>query len=463
MENNRKNGKGTRNRQNRKDRSSRRSFLRGLAAVSVGAPFVLGADEPTAPAADAQRTPGEQTAGAARPLRGKAEHCILLWLGGGACHIDTWDPKRRGDAEKRIPGSYYDAVPTAIPGEQVCEHLGRSAAVLDRSVIVRSVFHDLIDEHAAAVYRMHTGRPTSGTVVYPSIGSVVAHELGAAGKGVPAYAIMGYPNLTRGPGFLGPRAGYIYLTDTRTGPAGLSRPHGVDDARQKRREKLLARLRQGFQSRHAGDEAIREYSTVGEEAFRLTGPEFMSAFQLDREPKGLRESYGSEFGQRCLLGRRLVERGVRFIEISHNLNFINGTGWDTHNRGQLKQHVLIEELDKAFSSLVLDLEEHRLLEKTLVVISTEFGRPPKFDGGGGRGHYSKAFSVVLAGGGLRSGRVVGRTDDLGEKIVEQPVPVPDLHATIYAALGIDPAKELYAGERPVPITDQGRPIPQLFG
>ena len=143
----------------------------------------------------------------------------------------------------------------------------------------------------------------------------------------------------------------------------------------------------------------------------------MDVFQLDAEPAELRESYGGEFGQRCLLSRRLIQSGVRFIEVSHNLNFINGTGWDTHNDGQLNQHLLIRELDSALSALVLDLEQHRLLDKTLIVVATEFGRPAQFDGGGGRGHHSKAFSIVLAGGGLHNGKTIGETDELGMHIV----------------------------------------------
>ena len=153
---------------------------------------------------------------------------------------------------------------------------------------------------------------------------------------------------------------------------------------------------------------------------------------------------------------------MRFIEVSHNLNFVNGTGWDTHNDGQLKQHLLIKEMDAALSSLVLDLERKKLLDKTLIVVSTEFGRPAKFDGGGGRGHHSKSFSVVLAGGGLKNGKPIGVTDELGMKIAKRGVSVPDLHATIHAALGINPKKELYAGDRPVPITDGGKPIGELF-
>ena len=188
----------------------------------------------------------------------------------------------------------------------------------------------------------------------------------------------------------------------------------------------------------------------------------MSVFDLEKEKSSLRESYGGEFGQRCLLARRLVQSGVRFVEVSHNLNFINGTGWDTHKEGQLNQHGLIRELDHALASLTLDLEAHNLLDRTLVIVGTEFGRPPQFDAWGGRGHQSKAFSYVLAGGGLKPGRAVGETDELGAKIVHTPVSVPDLFATVFSAMKIDPSKELYDGDRPVPISDGGTPIAQLF-
>ncbi len=189
----------------------------------------------------------------------------------------------------------------------------------------------------------------------------------------------------------------------------------------------------------------------------------MRNFQLADEPATLRKNYGGEFGQRCLLARRLVQSGVRFVEVSHNLNFINGTGWDTHNDGQLNQHVLIQELDAALAALITDLEEKQLLDKTLVVVATEFGRPAGFDGGGGRGHQGSTFSLVLAGGGLRHRGAYGTTDEMAKLPVENPVSIADFHATIHAALGIDPAHEIYAGSRPVPITDGGQPIAALFG
>ena len=393
--------------------------------------------------------------------KGKADHVIFIWLGGGACHVDTWDPKRMGDGRK-VAGSAYAAIPTAVPGVQVCEHLSQCAKVLDRFALLRTVHHDVIDEHAAATNRLHTGRPTSGTVIYPSIGSVVSHERGSAMEGVPAYVVMGYPNVTRGPGFLGARYGYVYLTDTEAGPSGLRRPDFVSEARQTQREALLANLRQGYLARLPGDKTVADYDAAIGEGFRLARGDFMKAFQLSAESDTLRAAYGSEFGQRCLLARRLVQTGVRFIEVSFNLNFINGTGWDTHNEGQRNQHLLIQDLDRALATLVLDLEKLRLLDRTLIVVATEFGRPPEFDNGGGRGHYAKAFSIALAGGGLRLGQAVGVTDELGKVILDQPISVPDLHATIHCALGIDPEKFLHDDDRPVPITDRGQPVRRLF-
>lgn len=405
---------------------------------------------------------GSDSAASAAPV-GKAEHCIMMWLGGGASHLDTWDQKRKGDAKAKKPGSYYDPLDTAIPGVQICEHLERCAPILDRFNPVRTVHHDVIDEHALATNMMHTGRVISETVVYPSVGSIIAHERGAAAEGVPAYVLVGYPNVTRGPGFLGAKANYVYLTDTSTGPAGLSRPASVTANRAERREKLLAALRADYRASNSDDLRINAYDETIEEALSLAGPRFGQVFELDREPADLRNAYGGEFGQRCLLARRLIEAGTRFVEVSHNLNFVNGTGWDTHNEGQLNQHLLIRELDHALSGLVLDLEEKKLLDKTLIVVASEFGRPADFDGGGGRGHHSKAFTVVLAGGGLQNGKIIGTTDELGMSIADRPVSVPDLHATMLATLGIDTTKELYAGDRPVPITDGGTPIAELFG
>lgn len=396
---------------------------------------------------------------------GKAEHVISIWLGGGMGQIDTFDPKAKGDPKSKKPGAYYDAIDTAVPGVQVCEHLSDIAPWMDRITAVRTVHHEVIDEHAAATNRMHTGRPVTNTIVYPSIGSIVAKERGAASDVAPPYVLIGYPNPTRGPGFLGAAHSYLYLTDTSKGPSGLSRPPEVTDQREARRSRMLSMVQSSSLSddgQSIANRKIREYEAAMSQSRKLSSPEFMTAFDLTKEGDSLRNRYGSEFGQRCLLGRRLIERGVRFVEVSHNLNFLNGSGWDVHNEGILQQHALVRELGQAMGALMSDLNEKRLLDKTLLVITTEFGRPPEFDSGGGRGHQGKAFTCVLAGGGLKHCGAYGETDELSKKIVSNPVSVPDFFATLCAAMQIDPSKNLYDGDRPVPITDGGAPIAKLF-
>jgi len=393
--------------------------------------------------------------------KGKAESCIFIWLGGGMAQIDTFDPKVKGNskANPKVAGSEYDSIETAVPGVKFCQHLGRTAKLAERLTAVRTVNHHIVDEHAFATNYVHTGRLVSGSTTYPSIGSIVAHERGAVNPDVPAYMLIGYPNVSRGPGFLGAKAGYVYLTDTESGPAGFSRPADVDPDRAARRQALL----QPLAGRIESESLPAQYLEAQTEALRLAGPDFMRHFDLKKEPAELRNLYGGEFGQRCLLSRRLVQAGVRFIEVSHNLNFINGTGWDTHNEGQQNQHGLIQELDIALSALIIDLEEKKLLDKTLIAVGTEFGRPATYDGRGGRGHQGTAFSLVLAGGGLKHHGAYGVTDELSKNILEKPVSVSDFHATIHAALGINPRKDLYDGSRPVPLTDQGTPIAEMFG
>jgi hypothetical protein len=419
----------------------RRSFLSSAAAFSAAPLF-------------ANNTP-------VHTPKGKAEHCIFIWLGGGMAQIDTFDPKKLGDnkSKQKIAGSMYKAIDTSVPGVQLTEHLSRTAKVMEHVTVMRTVNHKVIDEHAFATNIVHTGRMISGNVVYPSIGSIITHERGAASSDVPPYILIGYPNVSRGPGFLGAKSGYVYLTDTNTGPSGFTRPDFVDESRASTRAKLL----QPLMERSPKDSAIADYQTAQAQALKLSGPQFMKHFNLKQESADLRNDYGGEFGQRCLLARRLVQAGVRFIEVSHNLNFMNGTGWDIHNEGSANQHLLIQELDTALAALIRDLKTQKLLDKTLIVVGTEFGRPPEFDGRGGRGHQGTTFSMVLAGGGLKHCGAYGVTDELSKQPVENPVPLVDFHATIHAAMGIDPGKELMDGTRPVPITDSGKAVAALFG
>lgn len=423
---------------------TRRRFMAAAAAGSV----VLGSTS------QSYSQPSENL------LRGRAEHVVSIWLGGGMGQIDTFDPKAKGDPKAKKPGSYYDSISTSVQDVRLCEHLPQIATLMDRVTAVRTVHHEVIDEHAAATNRMHTGRAISGTVTYPSLGSLIVHERGALTDGAPPYVLIGYPNVTRGPGFLGSGCGYLYLTDTSKGPAGLSRPESIGSDRQSRRERFLNTVQSRTPT--SNDKQLVDYERLMAESRKLSSPAFQQAFELHREPADFRNRYGGEFGQRCLLCRRLIERGTRFIEVSHNLNFLNGSGWDVHNQGILNQFALIRELDTAVSALIEDLEKRKLLDKTLIVITTEFGRPPEFDSGGGRGHQGKAFTCVLAGGGLKHCGAYGETDELSRKIVSDPVSVPDFFATICAALGVDYRKNLYDGDRPIPITDNGQPIASLF-
>lgn len=376
--------------------------------------------------------------------------------------IDTFDPKAMGDAKAKKAGSYYPSIETSVPGVSVCEHLSKTAKLMEHVTAVRSLNHDVVDEHAAAANRMHTGRTTSGTVTYPSLGSIIAHKRGAAAEGVPAYVLLGYPNIARGPGFLGPEAGFIYSTDIGSGPAGLARPKWLSSSRVSRRKELLTAVREGGAKHYSGDKKFSDYDTAIQESLRLAGPDFMSVFDIDSEPADLRNAYGSEFGQRCLLTRRLFQSGVRFVEVSYSDNFKNGTGWDTHNDGQLNQHLLIQDLDAALATLITDLETHKLLDKTIILVNSEFGRPGGFDSGGGRGHQSKVFTNVIAGGGLNHKGAWGTSNATSEEIEENPVSAPDFFATALAAMQIDPNENLYDGDRPVPITDLGKPIADLF-
>lgn len=425
---------------------NRRDFLTRSGLIAAGAAL-----SPQAMAAHAL----------AKMPKGKAEHCIFFWLGGGMSQIDTFDPKHRGNSRStpRVAGTDYDVIDTNVPGVRFTEHLARCAKIADRMTAVRTVYHTIADEHALATNLVHTGRLISGTVIYPSIGSLVAHQRGALSDDVPAYMLIGYPNVSRGPGYLGPKFSPVYLTDTNSGPAGFTPASGLSEAQLKRRHRLMSKSHENKLS----EQTLADYAEMQEQAHRWSGPVFMRNFKLEEEPAALRESYGGEFGQRCLLARRLIQSGVRFIEVSHNMNFINGTGWDTHFEGQLNQHVLIQELDYALSGLILDLEEKGLLDKTLIAVGTEFGRPIGFDSRGGRGHQQSAFTLILAGGGLKHQGAYGVTDDkTGATIVEHPVSVADFHATIHATMGINPSKDLDEAGRPIPITDGGTPIAALF-
>ena len=227
---------------------NRRTFLNRAAALAAAStfPHAFGASDSAPTVVSAPR--------------GKAEHCIFIWLGGGMSQIDTFDPKKRGNskATPSLPGTDYDIIDTAVPGVRYTEHLAQTARLAEHVTAVRTVNHRLGTEHALATNYVHTGRPVSGSTIYPSIGSIVAHERGAVSGDVPAYLLIGYPSVSRGPGFLGARHGYIYLVDTESGPAGFTPPEGIDPARAAARQSLLSPL----QGRAADDAVMTDYAEV---------------------------------------------------------------------------------------------------------------------------------------------------------------------------------------------------------
>jgi hypothetical protein len=409
--------------------------------------------------------------------RPRAKHCILVYLLGGPPHLDMWDPKPEAPAEVRGP---FESIATAVPGVRFGEHLPLLARRADRLALIRSVSHDNNDHPYMAYYTL-TGRVSpvplgANTVLAPSrsddphIGSIVS-KFKHADRNVPGYVAI--PELTvrmalvpvaggGRAGYLGPRYDPLPVNDDPSRPiASLALPTGVSAARLDGREELLAVL----DGRTLKSQRAAEYAATRRTAMHLTraiGGGGM--FDLSAERAPLREAYGrGRFGQSLLLARRLVERGVSFVGIHFNY-MSKCDGWDTHknNFGCLKNE-LLPLLDRGLSALLDDLTARGLLDETLVVVMGEFGRTPKINADAGRDHWGSCGSVVLAGGGLERGIVVGGSDKIGAYPTSQPVSPPDLTATIFHALGMDP-KELMLNEqgRPLPLST-GQPITALFG
>jgi uncharacterized protein (DUF1501 family) len=379
-----------------------------------------------------------------------AESVIHIFLPGGIAAQESFDPKPYAPIEYR---GELKSIPTKISGECFSELLPRTADIADKLTIVRSLTHGEA-AHERGEHNMYTGYRPSPAILYPSMGSVVSHEFGPR-KDLPPYICI--PNATSpysGPGYLSSSYAPFSLGDdpARDGfqVRDLSLPGGVDQVRYERRLKALEALNEGFAS-HTSADNVKAMSTFYERAFDLIGsPKAREAFNIAAEPNEVRDRYGrNEAGQRMLAARRLVEAGARFVSLSY-------AGWDHHVnivgavRGQLPP------FDQAFAALVSDLDERGLLNSTLVVVSTEFGRTPKINGDGGRDHWPKVFSVVMAGGGLKRGVVVGSSGPTASEPADAPVSPEDLATTIYHQLGIAAEKELMApGDRPIVIVNGG--------
>jgi hypothetical protein len=378
-----------------------------------------------------------------------ARAVIVLWMAGGPSQIDTWDPK-----PGRPTGGDFAAIESTVSGIRVSEHLPQLAREMKHLALIRSMT-SREGNHQRARYLAHSGYPPQGPTAHPALGALVAKELVDREPELPPFVSINGPSL--GPGILGVELAPFVIRDPTRPIENLSPPRSVDQARFQKRFDLLKSLEESFLETHPAPEASSHWAVV-EKAAALMQSQSLDAFDLSKEKASLREEYGNTtFGQGCLMARRLVEKGVRYVEVELG-------SWDTHTNNTETTRNLMGVLDPAMATLVRDLDSRGLLSSTLVVWLGEFGRTPRINGRGGRDHYPKAWSAVVAGGGVQGGQVLGATDANGEEIRERPVQVPDLFASLCHALGIDPDGVNYTPlGRPIPFTDHGVVASELFG
>jgi hypothetical protein len=441
---------------------SRREWLR-LAAAGVAAASTSGWIESLADVV------------AADPARRRS--CILLWMTGGPSQLDTFDLKP-GHAN----GGPYKPIATTVPGVSISEHLPKLAQQMEHVAVIRSMSTKEGD-HSRATFVLRTGYLPQGPIHYPCLGSLVAKEFERDDAELPGcVSIAPYRSLSPaafGPGFLGPQYAPLVVGDPFAGRvqrpgvydgsdlkvADLASPAGVGLGQTDARLDLLEGLARDFGAAHPGSPVLSHRSAY-ERAVRMMRSRATKAFDLGGEPSALRDAYGrNPFGQGCLLARRLVERGVPFVEIA--LSGVDGSqtfAWDTHQANFESVKKLSAVLDPGWATLIADLKMRGLLETTLVVWMGEFGRTPKINRQGGRDHFPAAWTTVLAGGGINGGTAIGRTSDDGMTVADRPVAVADFMATICKALGIDHTKQNPSDVgRPIRIADpSARPIAEAL-
>jgi hypothetical protein len=388
-------------------------------------------------------------------LAGRHKSCILLWMEGGASHKDTFDLKP-GTPD----GGEFRPIATSVPGLEISEHLPKLARQMHHAAVLRGMSTSQ-GAHGPARYFMHTGyREGSGGLVHPSLGSIVSSELGSRTPEfpLPNFVSVGGKN-GYGAGFLGVRHQPLIVESPSRGVENLSTPVGA--TRSEKRLGLLDELERGF-LRTGRTPLGDDHNTTYERTRLLMQSREAKAFDLASEPAASRAAYGDgEFAQGCLLARRLVEVGVPFVEVF-------SPGWDTHQDNFNRVRKLSGQIDTPIAALIADLEARGMLDSTLVIWMGEFGRTPKITskaGEAGRGHYPRAWSTVLFGGGIPGGQVLGKTDKEGAEILERPVSALDFLATVCTLLGIDHTKQNPTPiGRPIRIVDQGaRPIRELIG
>jgi hypothetical protein len=382
----------------------------------------------------------------------KAKSCILLWMGGGPSHMDTWSLKP--DSERN--GGEFRPIPTSAPGVEICEHLPTVAKQMRHLNVVRSL-NSREGNHDRGTYMMHTGYAPNPTVVHPTFGSVCSYELGErVAIDLPHFiAINNAPNL--GAGFLGMSHAPFLVQNPNAPVANLRPPQGVDDQRLRRRLALWQDAEKGFAAGRPGS-AAADHAAVYGKTVRMMNSRYTRTLSLDDVPPAVRDRYGRDaFGQGCLMARRLVEAGVTFVEVGLG-------GWDNHQDifNTLSTN-LLPRLDKGMGALVEDLAQSGLLDSTLVVWMGEFGRTPRINQNGGRDHWPQSWSVVMGGAGLKGGQVVGATDKDGVEITDRELGVMDLVATMTKAMGIDLDTQYTTPRgRPMKVVDAGQPIAELF-
>jgi uncharacterized protein (DUF1501 family) len=389
----------------------------------------------------------ERIAAAAPALRKQGKACILLWMAGGPSQFETLDPKP--GAETQGPTR---AIATSAPGIAIAEHWTRTATVMKEFSVIRSMT-SREGNHGRATYLLHTSYPPSGGIVHPGMGSIVSSELGEPASDMPNFVAISGQSI--GPSFLGVRHAPFIVTDPNRPPDNLATP--VPAARLGRRLELLKELEKP-QLQTGTASLVKDHQTLYDQTSQMVFSPRTRAFDLDGEPEKVRAAYGpSAFGQGCLMARRLIEAGVTFVEVQ-------SSGWDTHSNELPTLKKLIPPVDQGMATLVADLKDRGLLERTLVIWMGEFGRMPRVNLTAGRDHYPQAFNVALAGLGVKGGQVIGATDKLGVEVIERPVSVPDLFCTYYKALGINPRKENQSNvNRPLKIVEEGEAVAEVFG
>jgi hypothetical protein len=426
---------------------SRREFffvgLVGTLGLSLGEMFKLQAANPTGKVEN-----GKEAA---------AKSIINIYLPGGMAAQETFDPKLLAPIEYRGP---LGTIKTKLPGICFSEVMKHTADVADKITVVRSMTHGEAD-HDRGTHNMFTGYRPSPAIMYPSFGSVISHELGTRNDLPPYVCVPSMPSNFAGTGYLGSAYGPFSLGGD---PASkdfkvrdLTLPSGIDDKRFAERRDMRTAVDEHFSSLEKSD-ALEGMDTFYQRAYALiSSDKARAAFSLKDEPEKLRAEYGANTaGMRMLLARRLVEAGVRCVSLSYG-------GWDHHDNIKNAITNQMPNFDQAFAALIRDLDQRGMLDSTLVMVTTEFGRTPKINATAGRDHYPKVFSVVLAGGGIKRGQIYGSSDATGGEPDEMPLTVPDLANTIYTQMGIDPEKNLMApGNRPIKIVKDGNFVKELL-